>query len=404
MSDHPEDVFRLFATPGGAQEEAKRDRIERSVFARVAALSLIHSISATSGCGSMRPEVYDVLAEWASTKPDFWSRTIGHLWRATLSQNEELTAGAIVANGIHASVSGIRGNWDFRLPRPISFRISDVILLSIRAGHIQSDHGTFHGVFEGDGATISLETASDGTVAWQSTGGKKRHMNAPRITVGDDVYHLVPSALASVELLPGHAKSEYDDQSVNITGSEQLSIALRNLENVSPEAYRWVSSVIREVIPLRAHSGNAGSTSSPWDCGTVALTMTGVANPVLFGEMLVHEASHQHFFLAKQLGPIDDGSDDCLYFSPLVGLDRPLEKMLLAYHAVVNMLLFYRSVRGRVDRPQARFIAKRTDYLFEKLNCISPVVSESTALTPLGKAMFEALYETECNLRASFSH
>src|SRR5262249_55771421 len=152
-----------------------------------------------------------------------------------------------------------------------------------------------------------------------------------------------------------------DDRSVNIVGAEQLSIALRTLSDVSRKAYQWVSSVIREVIPLRSSKGNAGSASCPWDCGTIALTMPDVANPMLLVEMLVHEASHQHFFLAKQLGPIDDGSDNGLYFSPMVNAARPLEKMLLAYHAVVNMLSFYESLCGRADGLQTRFIAKRTD-------------------------------------------
>ncbi|MGD9884687.1 MAG: HEXXH motif-containing putative peptide modification protein [Reyranella sp.] len=400
MSDNTNAVFRLFAIPGGEHEAEERRRFERLLFARLAAHSLCDGISASSRIGSVSSNAYDIFAEWANTKPDFWSRTVGHLWRANVFQDDEVAAGAIVVIGIHASASGIRGNWNFKLPKPISFRLSDVVLLSIRSGHIESNHGNFRGIFESDASTISYERLKDGTIAWQVSGDMNTQMNAPCIVIGGDRYHLVPSVLASADLLPCHAESEYDDQFVNETASQQLSKALRTLFEISTDTYQWVSSVIREVIPLRPSKGNAGSTSCQWDCGTIALTMTDLANPVLFGEMLVHEASHQHFFLAKQLGPIHDGSDDRMYFSPMVGADRPLEKMLLGYHAVVNMLSFYRSLNDHADGRETVFIAKRTDYLFEKSNCIRPVLSKSTALTPLGKAMYEALYERECILRA----
>ena len=39
-------------------------------------------------------------------------------------------------------------------------------------------------------------------------------------------------------------------------------------------------------------------------------------------------------------GPVDDGSDTILHYSPLVDRGRPLDRILFAFHACANILGF----------------------------------------------------------------
>ena len=57
--------------------------------------------------------------------------------------------------------------------------------------------------------------------------------------------------------------------------------------------------------------------------------------------MLVHEISHQYYSLLTRLGPVDDGSDQNLYYSPFPRANRKMNRILLAYHAFANVLIFY---------------------------------------------------------------
>src|SRR5438046_7090098 len=64
---------------------------------------------------------------------------------------------------------------------------------------------------------------------------------------------------------------------------------------------------------------------SSYVCSSVLRSLPGVVHvahisyrPAL-AEMLVHELSHQHYYVASSHGPVDDGSDDNLYYSPEIG-------------------------------------------------------------------------------------
>ncbi len=405
MTELHNDVLHLFAVPGSWLEAEQRSRIESSLAMRVAVRSLNDAVSAVENREDLCPELFDTLAEWMSTKPVSWSREVGHLWRAVHYGELNATIGSLVANAIQANVSGVPSAWTFSLTEPKSIRVLNVVLNSVRGGSIEYSQGTFRGEFSLENGCVLLETVEGTCVVQQPSEGQERHIAAPAFDVMGDQYHLVPSLLASIDLLPPHgqSESEYDDGSVNATGVERLALALKALYQYSQEAYNWVSSVIREIIPMRSRKYGAGSTSSFWDCGTIAATLTNRPNSILLAEMLVHEASHQHFFLAKQLGPLDDGSDTREYYSPMVNASRPLEKMFLGYHALVNMLLFYKSVSVASDHDNDGLVLARIGYLFDKINTISPTISGSAAFTPQGDAMFQRLHEEEQRLRSYFS-
>ncbi|MCA9666296.1 MAG: hypothetical protein KC503_11935, partial [Myxococcales bacterium] len=88
--------------------------------------------------------------------------------------------------------------------------------------------------------------------------------------------------------------------------------------------------------------------------------------------------------LTSVCGPVDDGSDRRLYPSPIKKAERPIDKILLAYHAVANMVLFYRQCAENghaVERchAQAQQLAAWRDALRAPLE-------GNAALTDVGRA------------------
>jgi HEXXH motif-containing protein len=110
----------------------------------------------------------------------------------------------------------------------------------------------------------------------------------------------------------------------------------------------------------------------------------------MIAELLVHECSHQHFYLLRRLGSMHDEADATLYYSPVRDMGRPLLYILLAYHAVANMLLFHRAALA-AGAPDAGLHAGRTADLSAWLPALQAPLMRPGALTALGRMLFEPL-------------
>ena len=108
---------------------------------------------------------------------------------------------------------------------------------------------------------------------------------------------------------------------------------------------------------------------------------------VAIAEILVHEASHQYYFLSARYGSLLNGPDRP-YFSPIKETKRPLSMILLAYHAFANVMLFYRLCRrnGLGDNDYCR---ANEAQLAPQLAVLQDTLSRSKALSPLGQALWK---------------
>jgi HEXXH motif-containing protein len=152
----------------------------------------------------------------------------------------------------------------------------------------------------------------------------------------------------------------------------------------------WVTQVIRDLIPLPARPDMINSASGNFAPGVI--TASNEKLRCVLAEMLVHEATHQYLYILKRLGPIDDGTDETLYFSPFRNMGRPILYILFAYHAFGNVLLFYRMVRERSQDEPGVYNDQRFEELERKLRTLEVALQTTTALTPLGRALWEPLY------------
>lgn len=149
-----------------------------------------------------------------------------------------------------------------------------------------------------------------------------------------------------------HAPSAYDE------------LRLRQAETAlaATGAYgRWVQAVVRHVTPLDGLADGQGtrSGSDPLRFGGIGVTLA--SDPAEVFDLLVHEASHQYVHLVGWFGPLVHPNLG-EFPSPLRGIPRPLDKILLAYHACGNILLSLEAAveAGVVDPTAHR--AKKTRY------------------------------------------
>ena len=191
------------------------------------------------------------------------------------------------------------------------------------------------------------------------------------------------ASAATATALPARKDLDWDVDRTPWVGAVKL------LETHSPSYERWCGRVLRSLILLdsggRPEMFSASTAQRP---GVVESSHHPEA--IKNAESLVHEASHQHFFLAEMLGAVDDGSDTKLYYSPVVQRERPIDRILFAYHAFANVMLLYRAcLRAGVDT--GGFCELEHDKLSAPLHHLDSTLRATTALTSVGRALWTPL-------------
>lgn len=175
---------------------------------------------------------------------------------------------------------------------------------------------------------------------------------------------------------------------------EKHTAAMELLTSQAPEYANWVTRVIRSVIPLETKNGGINSGSSRLEQGIIHASIDCPVEG--YAEMLVHEASHQYFYILRRLGRVDDGSDTTLYFSPVKQKGRPIEMILFAYHAFANVVLLGRRCIFENGISESDYFRKNEAFLQPHLYILEEGLQATNALTPLGKAIWQPLRNQLC--------
>ncbi|ATB39198.1 HEXXH motif domain-containing protein [Cystobacter fuscus] len=116
-------------------------------------------------------------------------------------------------------------------------------------------------------------------------------------------------------------------------GRFEATMAL--LEERLPEYFVWIAGLLREVAPLEECTRGTHSQSfSSWP-GHVHVPVTSPLTTIV---MLIHECSHQYFHLLQWNTRVEKVNAPKAY-SVLMKTERPLDKILLGFHAFGNILL-----------------------------------------------------------------
>lgn len=326
-----------------------------------------------------------LLENWLAgetTFPTIWDPAFGAALSALAEGREVAPIDAAAAIALRVSAQGRAAHCEARLSRPTRLFWHHWLLPRADAFSVESD-GRRARLRLRHGDTVREAEFTLTGEGWRGVGAEE----LPRVGPPRE----------GITLLSRDAVGEADLQELgtslmeNIEGGdvEGCSQALRILELYAPPYQLWVSRVIRRVILLRVEDGVMKSGSTNKLLGLIY--MSSSRKPMPLAEMLVHEASHQYLNLLCRVGPISDGTDATLYYSPAVRRPRPLERILVAYHAFANMeLLYRRCLDGGID--DDGYCASNQATLLPQLEQLESPLLDNPALTPVGRALFEPLF------------
>jgi HEXXH motif-containing protein len=167
-----------------------------------------------------------------------------------------------------------------------------------------------------------------------------------------------------------------------------LRRAVALLQSNSPRYLGWVDRVLRGVMTCKGSENQLRSGSDFNLPGIVQVSFP--ASAAAHAEMLVHECSHLNYQILARLGEVDDGSDNALYFSPVKQMGRRIDRILLAYHAFANVMLFYRDCLAANIRDEG-YCERNEKATMPQLKMLDEALQATRALTPLGRALYEPL-------------
>jgi hypothetical protein len=143
-----------------------------------------------------------------------------------------------------------------------------------------------------------------------------------------------------------------------------IAEAFSIVEHVAPEYTLWTRQLIRQVHVLGDRVGTTKirvGRSSPHRPGHISTTAQQTV--IAQAETLIHESSHQHFYMLKLTHRVSKETvQQATFISPLNGKMRDISRYLLAYHVVANIMVFY-SKATRDQNLDQDFIEERKNYL-----------------------------------------
>ncbi len=276
---------------------------------------------------------------------------------------------------------GVPGSFSAELRRPTQLRWGRWFLPV--ADRVEAtSNGTRASVVIASGSArtgVSLERARSGWIADRATAVAVVDLGAGPVLV-------IPPDQEEC-LRQGHGHSPIPAGEIT-TAIGQLNAAIDLIASYAPAYLPWVQRVVRAVYPVTARSPRGFASGSLLHRpGTIFL-----ASPMptaVVAELLAHESSHQHFWLASQAGAFDDRRNrNWVYFSPFVQKKRSLRMMLMTYHAFANAVTFHRVCRaaGFLD-PLGVARDQKFSSLFEPYEGLL----RDSALTPLGNMMWKTV-------------
>lgn len=337
-----------------------------------------------------------VLTNWLQHDETFettWNLAFGQVYAALLSKEPDDIGQYAGAVALRLHECGYGGEWELQLPNPVQFRfdrwllpVSDSIQVSTasRAVSIRTrTANTWH--------STAFQHSQNG---WDATSAQalpvlgRRGIWCTVLTAES----LPPAAARQLQTeLYNYSHADIGTQAEMLERTWDAAVSL--ITEFAGIYLPWISYVLRDLIPLPAKPGMLNSGSDQFCPGVICISNQN--HRCNLAEMLVHEATHHYLYILQRLWPLDDGTDQTLYFSPFRNTGRPIFFIVLAYHAFGNVLLFYRTARAHglsADEPGVH-IDLRLQQLEQQLETLEKALQTTTALTPLGRALWEPLYE-----------
>jgi hypothetical protein len=169
--------------------------------------------------------------------------------------------------------------------------------------------------------------------------------------------------------------------------------AVAHLETAGSTYIDWSSRLIAQLTLVGSDNGSClSSRSLSTRTGNVEMAVPG--NDQHLAELMVHEAAHQHYYLAQLYSPlVKPEAAGIRLYSAINGRYRPLDRVALAYHAVVNIFSYLEALYhgGSAIAEGSR---RRMDELsFTEQSLRETLLANQENLTPFGRAFCERMTE-----------
>jgi HEXXH motif-containing protein len=376
-------LYRQFACP----QEAGSARVPETIAESYAAEVTRQFLESHREQLRARSEgLVELIEEWLERGPDFetaWTHVVADMRRAIVAESIDPVPLAAALGVRIASVAAIPCDW--RAPADGARRLewgdallppSDAVAVHARDGRAEVELGH-------DGKAHTLSFARNGG-GWKGEGGER-----PLRIGSDGATVALIDRRSAPRGFPGPEAADLVADSVDDPITRACTEALELLREHTPLYHEWVRRVVRKILVLRDEPGRLSSGSASDVPGCVYLSLPNEA--VAVGEMLVHESSHEYYHLLNRVQPFDDGSDTKLYYSPPMRRDRPLDRILVAYHAFANVAMFYAACAERDIH--ATYTSERRMPLVPMLRALEEPLRDNPALTATGRALVEPLAE-----------
>jgi len=333
------------------------------------------------------PELFEtvakVLQEGVLTPELAWDVSFGMIHRALLFGDDwENAATAFAHLALWLHLGGLPGRWDVAFEQPHALRMGRFLLPPRTRLHCEAEAGRIVITSPMDGEPPIQFRQEKGQWCCQGATALRQ------VEVGD-----CRIALLTDEALLSAKKDKQDliqDQAGIDAMAMRLEQALLLMQAEAPMYLEWVSRTVRYLLPMRTNEDALASGSTLHFYGQIHASLTKI--PLALAESLVHESSHQHFYIAARYMPIMNGVDKTWYYSPPVRADRQLDKILLAFHAFVNVLDLSRRCQ-HLDGPNGVYAHKNEGLITKDLDVLVVPLRETKGLSPIGRAMAQPLID-----------
>jgi HEXXH motif-containing protein len=208
------------------------------------------------------------------------------------------------------------------------------------------------------------------------------------VTHGKPATRVGPFELVSGDAEGGRIPSVRPQTGTDLfTPGTILGKAVRVLEDTAPSLLGECAALAPALVPLATDedvsqsAGLAGARGCIW--------MSFPPRPLVVAETLIHETSHQLFFLVEDACLMVQGDDPPRLAVPWRTDPRPLRAVLMGLHAWVRVLRWLRSLEGT---PLAQAAQQRVEILEPAVTSAVEIAGEaSDGLTDAGRALHCAL-------------
>ena len=341
--------------------------------------------------------VVDLISSWCNTDPRFdvaWHTSFGDAHMALLSGEPFDAAVKLASVALRLTESIPTCDWSIFWDEPTTLTFANWLLPKATSMKVARAGTEVHVCTTLDGRSADLVFTEEDGERWL-----KADMVAPTAARGLPFKVTDANAVSQTVAARLLRADAYSFEANEICATNEWLDTARDAVNLihaaAPAYLPWVTTVVRQVVPLQAQPGTYNSGGERYSPGVICVSNQCIKWAL--AEMLVHEATHQYMHIIMRLGALDDGSDTTLYFSPFRNKARPIFFIVAAYHAFANVLLFYRTAREAGFRPESSSdadpFANREQTLTEQLAIIEPTLVQCRSITDLGDTLWRPLRE-----------